>query len=155
LSSSSGTREGRPEERTVTRQDAQEIRVAADLAEIDRVRGFLREAIADLPFDEEDRFKVELALHEICVNIARYAYPRGNPGDMAVRIWRDKASLFIEVRDRGIPFNPVGKKNPDLMVKLRRGLPGGLGVYFFKTLMDGLSYRRRSGQNILTVRKAF
>jgi serine/threonine-protein kinase RsbW len=73
---------------------------------------------------------------------------------MVLRIWQDETSLFIEVRDRGIPFNPVRKENPDLMVKLRRGLPGGLGVYFFKTLMDGLTYRRVGGQNILTVRKA-
>jgi len=141
-------------EEAVTGQDMKEIRVAAKLREIDRVRGFLKDAIADLPLGEEDRFRVELALHEICVNIVRYAYPRARRGEMVVRIWRDKDSLFIEVRDRGIPFNPVQKKNPDLLVKLRRGIPGGLGVYFFKTLMDGLSYRRARGENILTVRKA-
>jgi serine/threonine-protein kinase RsbW len=142
-------------ERTVTdAPEAKELRIAANLKAIDRVRDFLKEAIADLPFDEADRLKIELALHEICVNIVRYAYPRGRKGEMAVRIWRDDNSLIIEVRDKGIPFNPVRKKNPDLMVKLRRGVPGGLGVYFFKTLMDGLSYRRAGGQNILTVRKA-
>jgi serine/threonine-protein kinase RsbW len=138
----------------VTEIEAKELRVAADLDEIDRVRGFLRDAIAGLPLGEEDRLKVELALHEICVNIARYAYPRGRKGDIAVRIWRDEDSLFIEVRDSGIPFNPIRKKNPNLLVKLRRGIPGGLGVYFFKTLMDGLSYRRAGGENVLTVRKA-
>jgi anti-sigma regulatory factor (Ser/Thr protein kinase) len=143
------------ERRATAAEDVRELRVAADLNEIDRVRDFLRQAIADLPFDEEDRLKVELALHEICVNIARYAYPQGSKGDMIVRIWRDNGSLFIEVRDKGIPFNPVRKRNPDLVVKLRRGIPGGLGVYFFKTLMDGLSYRRAGGQNVLTVRKAF
>ena len=138
----------------MTELEAKELRVAADLDEIDRVRGFLRDAIAGLPLGEEDRLKVELALHEICVNIARYAYPQGRKGDITVRIWRDEDSLFIEVRDSGIPFNPVRKKNPNLLVKLRRGIPGGLGVYFFKTLMDGLSYRRAGGQNVLTVRKA-
>ena len=140
--------------RKMGREEAGELRVSANLKAIDRVRGFLREAIADLPFDEQDRLKIELALHEICINIVRYAYPRGRKGDMAVRIWREAGSLLIEVRDKGIPFNPVRKKNPDLTVKLRRGVPGGLGVYFFKTLMDGLSYRRAGGQNILTVRKA-
>lgn len=138
----------------MTEQASKELSVPADLKEVDRVRAFLREAIAGLPLDDEARLKVELALHEICVNIARYAYPEGRRGEMAVRIWQEGDSLFIEVRDRGIPFNPVRKKNPDLMVKLRRGVPGGLGVYFFKTLMDGLSYRRAGGQNILTVRKA-
>jgi len=140
--------------RAATEPEVKELRVAANLKEIDRVRAFLQDAIAGLPLDEQDRLKVELALHEICVNIVRYAYPRGRKGDMVVRIWRNEGQLMIEVRDKGIPFNPVRKKNPDLMVKLRRGVPGGLGVYFFKTLMDGLSYRRAAGQNILTVRKA-
>lgn len=133
--------------------DVKELRVPARLEEIDGVRAFLNTAIDALPLDEEARLKIELALHEICVNIVRYAYPPGHDGDMVVRIWRDEDSLFLEVRDWGIPFNPVRKKNPNLMVKLRRGVPGGLGVYFFKTLMDGLSYRRSEGQNILTVRK--
>jgi anti-sigma regulatory factor (Ser/Thr protein kinase) len=142
------------ERRRPATEDIRELRVAAHLKEIDRVRDFLRQTMADLPLDEEDRLKVELALHEICVNIVRYAYPPGHKGDMLVRIWRGDGSLFIEVRDRGIPFNPVRKKNPDLVLKIRRGKPGGLGVYFFKTLMDGLSYRRTGGQNVLTVRKA-
>jgi serine/threonine-protein kinase RsbW len=135
-------------------QNIRELAVPALLGEVDRVRSFLHEYIADLSLDEEDRLKIELALHEICVNIAMYAYPEGRRGDMAVRLWRDDGSLFIQVRDNGVPFNPVKKKNPDLLVKLRRGIPGGLGVYFFRTLMDGLSYRRSGGQNILTVRKA-
>jgi serine/threonine-protein kinase RsbW len=138
----------------MTEQDSKELVVPAVLGEIDHVRGFLADYVATLGFDEEDRLKVELALHEICVNIAMYAYPEGQRGDMAVRLWRDDGSFFIEVRDRGVPFNPIKKKNPDLLVKLRRGIPGGLGVYFFRTLMDGLSYRRARGQNILTVRKA-
>ena len=72
---------------------------------------------------------------------------------MTVRVWRDDASLFMEVRDEGVPFDPVKKPNPDLMPRLRRGKRGGLGVYFFKTLMDGLTYRRDGGENVLTVRK--
>lgn len=139
----------------MTETETKELRVTADLKEVDRVRDFLLGALTGLPLDEQDRLKVELALHEIFVNIARYAYPEGREGQVALRIWREAGALVIEVRDRGIPFNPVRKKNPDLKVKLRRGVPGGLGVYFFKTLMDGLSYRRAGGENILTVRKAF
>jgi anti-sigma regulatory factor (Ser/Thr protein kinase) len=137
----------------VSETEVTELRVAADLKEVDRVREFLLRAIAGLPLGDEDRLKVELALHEIFVNIARYAYPRGRAGEVVLRIRKEEKALVIEVRDRGIPFNPVRKKNPDLMVKLRRGVPGGLGVYYFKTLMDGLSYRRADGENILTVRK--
>jgi serine/threonine-protein kinase RsbW len=138
----------------LTEQDSRELVVPAVLEEIDRVRGFLRDYIAGLALGEEDRLRIELSLHEICVNVAQYAYPRGRSGEMAVRIWREGDSLFIEVRDRGVPFNPVEKENPELMVKLRGGDPGGYGIYFFRTLMDGLSYRRAGGENVLTVRKA-
>jgi serine/threonine-protein kinase RsbW len=138
----------------MARRDVREIVVPADLREVDRVRTFLTDYVAGLGLDEEDNLKVELALHEICVNVAMYAYPRGPRGSMAVRLWQEDGVLVIEVRDQGVPFNPVKKKNPDLLLKLRRGLPGGLGVYFYRTLMDGLSYRRRRGENVLTVRKA-
>jgi anti-sigma regulatory factor (Ser/Thr protein kinase) len=135
------------------RKDERELAVPASLGQVGRVRSFLQDYIAGLAIGEEDRLKIELALHEICVNIAMYAYPKGQSGDMAVRIWRDDGSLVVEVRDRGVPFNPVLKKNPDLLIKLRRGDPGGLGIYLVRTMMDGLSYRRSGGQNILTVRK--
>lgn len=138
----------------MARTDVREIVVPAVLDEVDRVRCFLKDYIAGLGLDEQDSLKVELALHEICVNVALYAYPGEPRGDMAVRLWREDGVLFIEVRDKGVPFNPVKKKNPNLLVKLRRGLPGGLGVYFYRTLMDGLSYRRIRGENVLTVRKA-
>lgn len=137
----------------MARTDVREIVVPAVLKEIDRVRRFLKDYVAGLGLDEEDSLKVELALHEICVNVAMYAYPKGPGGEMVVRLWREDGVLVIEVRDKGVPFNPVKKKNPDLLVKLRRGLPGGLGVYFYRTLMDGLSYRRIRGENVLTVRK--
>lgn len=137
----------------MARTDVREIVVPAVLDAVDRVRRFLKDYVAGLGLDEEDSLKVELALHEICVNVAMYAYPEEPRGEMIVRLWREGGALVIEVRDKGVPFNPVKKKNPDLLVKLRRGLPGGLGVYFYRTLMDGLSYRRTRGENVLTVRK--
>ncbi len=137
----------------MVRTDIRKIAVPAVLKEVDRVRGFLKDYVAGLGLDEEERLKIELALHEILVNVAMYAYPDGTRGEMAVRVWRENGSVVIEVRDRGIPFNPVKRKNPDLLLKLRRGRPGGLGVYLYRTLMDGLSYRRARGENVLTVRK--
>ena len=123
--------------------------------DVERVRKFVNDYVSGLGLDEEQRLKVELSLYEICVNIALYAYPQAPPGagEMTVRFWREDGKFVIQVRDKGIPFNPVRKKNPDMLLRLRRGLPGGLGVYFYRTLMDGLSYRRVRGENVLTVRK--
>jgi serine/threonine-protein kinase RsbW len=134
-------------------QDIRELAVPALLGEVDRVRSFLHEYVADLGLDEEDGLKIELALHEICVNIALYAYPEDSAGDLAIRIWRDDRTLFMEIRDRGVPFDPVKKPDPDLIARFRVGTRGGLGVYFFRKMMDGLSYRRVGDENILTVSK--
>jgi anti-sigma regulatory factor (Ser/Thr protein kinase) len=132
-----------------------ELTVPAVLEEIDRIRGFLREYLGGLPLAEDQILPVELSLHEICVNIAMYAYPAGAAGDVSVRLWNDDGTVCIEVRDRGVPFDPASKPDPDLLAKVRRGQGGGLGVYLFKTLMDGFTYRREAGQNILTIFKKF
>jgi serine/threonine-protein kinase RsbW len=137
----------------LTGTDAKEIVVPASLKEVDRVRRFLRDYLRGLGLKEEDELKIELALHEICVNIALYAYPEGREGDLAIRIWRDDGTLFMEIRDRGVPFDPVKKPNPDVMARFRSGKRGGLGVFFFRTMMDGLSYKRDGDENILTISK--
>jgi len=139
----------------MARIDVREITVPAALQSVERVREFVNDYVSGLGLDEEQRLKVELSLYEICVNIALYAYPQVPPGagEMTVRFWREDGKLVIQVRDKGIPFNPVRKKNPDMLLRMRRGLPGGLGVYFYRTLMDGLTYRRIRGENVLTVRK--
>lgn len=134
-------------------RDVRELTVPAVLEEVDRIRGFLRDYLRFLAVTEEEALPIELSLHEISVNIAMYAYPAGAAGDLSVRLWREDGSVFIEIRDRGIPFDPASKPDPDLLPKARRGQGGGLGVYFFKTLMDGFTYRREAGENILTIFK--
>lgn len=129
-----------------------ELRVRADLTEVDRVRVFLRESLQGLAVTEEDAMKLELSLHEIIVNIAMHAYPQGN-GEMSVRLWIDDGTFYMEIRDWGIPFDPADRPPPDLDEKIRRGTRGGLGVFLFKTLMDGYTYTRDSGENILTTYK--
>jgi serine/threonine-protein kinase RsbW len=134
-------------------EEAKVFIVPASLTEVDRVRSLLRDVLLDLGVGDDDAFKIELSLHEICVNIAMYAFPDGRNGEIAVRIWRNDGSLVIEVRDRGVPFDPAQRASPDLMARIHEGKRGGLGVFFFKTLMDRFTYRRDGGENVLTVFK--
>jgi anti-sigma regulatory factor (Ser/Thr protein kinase) len=133
-------------------QESRELRAAANLAEIARVRSFLRENLHGLEVSEEQAMMMELSLHEILTNIAKYAYPQGG-GEMAVRIWSSDRTLYMEIRDRGIPFNPQERPPIDLQEKIRQGTSGGLGVFLFKTLMDGHSYKREGDENVLTIYK--
>ena len=124
----------------------------ADLAEIERVREFLREYLRGLAVTEEDAMKIELALHEIFVNVVRHAYPQ-REGETTVRLWNNGGILYMEIRDRGIPFNPSERPPFDLGEKIRMGTSGGFGIFLYKTLMDGYSYKRDSDENILTIYK--
>ncbi len=132
--------------------DVKELTVRADLKDIDRARDFFRDNLHGLNLAEEDVLKMELSLHEILVNIAMYAYP-DRQGELCLRIWRSDGMLHMEFRDRGIPFNPAEKADPDLEAKIRQGTRGGLGIFLYKTLMDGYSYRREGGENVLTIFK--
>jgi serine/threonine-protein kinase RsbW len=127
-----------------------EIRVKADLAETERVRDFLRQMMHGIIIAEEETIKLELALHEIFVNVVMHAYP-DREGDMTIRIRSDESAFCVEIRDRGIPFNPDEIPPIDLEKKIQLGTRGGLGVYLFKTLMDEYSYKRDGDENVLTI----
>ena len=129
-----------------------ELRVNAELAEIERVRDFLRQSMHGIIIAEEETIKLELALHEIFVNVVMHAYPKGE-GAVAIRIRCDGVAFYIEIRDRGIPFNPEDIPPIDLEKKIQLGTRGGLGIYLFKTLMDEYSYRRDGDENVLTICK--
>ncbi len=133
-------------------RDFKELRVKANLAEINGIREFLKENISDLALSEEDALNLELSLHEICVNIAMYAYPEGT-GEMTIRIWREGGAVYFEIRDSGVPFDPATSPEPDIKENVRRGKRGGLGIFLYRKLMDGYSYRREGDENVLTVFK--
>jgi anti-sigma regulatory factor (Ser/Thr protein kinase) len=129
-----------------------ELRVAADLRAMDKVRAFMKKALQGVEMTEEDGFKIELSLHEICINIALYAYP-GEKGEIVLRAWFDGDRACFEFRDTGIAFDPRPVLPPDIREKLRTGRRGGFGIYLFRTLMDGYEYRREGEQNVLLVFK--
>ena len=55
--------------------------------------------------------------------------------------------------DRGTPFDPLAREDPDLSLPAEKREIGGLGIYMVKKNMDGVSYAYRDGQNVLTMRK--
>ena len=128
------------------------LSIAADLSEVDGVRQFLKDSLADIDISEEDGFKIELALVEMVVNVIRYAYPDGG-GVLAIEIRKDRQRVIIEIRDSGLPFDPCRAPKPDIDEVVAAGRKGGLGIYLTREIMDECLYRRDGGQNILTLVK--
>jgi len=130
------------------------LSLPAVLASVDRVRSFLQESLAPLEPREDDFFKIELAVVELCVNISRYAYPNG-AGEMAIEIETDDRTATVMITDEGIPFDPRSVPKPDVSWILATGRTGGLGIYLARTLTDRFDYKREDGRNVLTLAKKF
>jgi serine/threonine-protein kinase RsbW len=128
------------------------LTVASDIAELNKIRVFLKEKLSGLSISEQDYYTIELSMLEICVNIIRYAYPE-NRGKIRLKIWNDKNKLYIEICDDGIPFDPRSVEEPNLEKMISNGQKGGFGIFLTRKLMDGFDYQRKNGQNILTIHK--
>lgn len=128
------------------------LKITSDLAELDKVRNFLKKSLEGLRISDKDYFKIELSLLEICVNIIRYAYPV-EKGDILVKAWQKTGKMFLEIRDNGIPFDPRKLEKPDIKEIIRKEKTGGLGIFISRSLMDGFDYRREDNQNVLTIYK--
>jgi anti-sigma regulatory factor (Ser/Thr protein kinase) len=128
------------------------LTVRSDLSELNKIRSFLKRNLSVLHLSDEDYYIIELSLLEICINIIRYAYPK-KKGEIHLKTWEDKARIYLEIRDNGIPFDPRQTKKPDIAEIMKTGQKGGLGVFLTRKLMDGFAYQRRGDQNILTIYK--
>ena len=98
--------------------------------------------------------KILIAVEEIYVNIAHYAYG-GKEGEALVQmdVLKDPRRCQVVFKDKGIPYNPLDKKDPELSLSAEEREIGGLGIYMVKQYMDKVEYRSEDGYNILTIEK--
>jgi len=100
---------------------------------------------------KKQRNLIAVAVEEIFVNIAHYAYGPA-AGNVAIGVFAgDEAEIVFE--DSGVPYNPLEKGDPDITANLEDREPGGLGVFMVKKIMDAVDYRREGDKNVLTIRK--
>ena len=95
-----------------------------------------------------------VAIEEIFVNVAHYAYPNGS-GTATLSIEHDcqKNRLIFRMTDSGIPFNPLAMPDPDVTLPASERKIGGLGIFMMKKTMDEVFYANENGENILTMIK--
>jgi len=129
------------------------ITVPGNMAGVEQVRVFLRGIMARLSLAEEPAYHLELAVTEACLNIIRYAYAEG-AGNIGLSVWLSSGRIYFEIRDNGLHFDPRQVQPPDLDRYIREGVKGRFGVFLMRRLMDGLDYRRKKGENVLTLWKA-
>ncbi len=128
--------------------------VPAQTEELKKVLAFVdsRLEAADCPV--KTQLQIDVAVGEIFVNIAHYAYADGDgTAEITDRVEGDPAEAVIEFRDAGVPYDPLSRPDPDVTLSAEDRRIGGLGIYMVKKSMDAVRYRYEDGRNVLTIRK--
>ena len=110
-----------------------EITIPARLDRLNELLEFVGDAMQNVGTDEKTQNNIKIAVEEIFVNIASYAYTL-DEDNVTVCLSVDWDALSITFKDNGKPYDPLGK-------------------YAAKKIMDKMSYEYRDRQNILTIKK--
>mgnify|MGYP002247042725 CR=1 FL=1 len=99
------------------------------------------------------QMEIDIAIDEIFGNIAYYAYtPKTGEATVQVEIKNFPERLELTFIDKGIPYNPLENKDPDVTLDIEKE-NRGLGIFLVKEMMDEVSYEYADGKNILKLKR--
>ena len=130
----------------------------AQLEQLNEVIAFVEQELEKQDCSPKTVTQICIAVEEIFVNIAHYAYMDTNgdakpDGTMELGIGFEDGMAKLRFADRGLPFDPLAKQDPDITLSAEDRKIGGLGIYMVKKSMDQVDYIYENGQNILTMGK--
>ena len=131
-----------------------ELYVEAKDENLDTVIAFVEEQLEAYGCPMKTMMQVDIAVEEIFVNIAHYAYnPAVGGATIRAEVTEDPLQVSITFVDNGVPYDPLAKEDPDITLSAEDRQIGGLGIFMVKKSMDDMTYEYKDGQNILTIKK--
>lgn len=128
-----------------------ELTVEASARNLEKVIGFVNGELISVNCTNEIRNQIDLAVEEIFMNIANYAY-KPDLGSVVIGISVGENAV-IRIEDSGKPFNPLERAAPDFSEPLKVRKIEGLGIYLVRQFMDNISYSRINNKNVLVMTK--
>jgi len=130
----------------------QTVKIDAEQNELDKVLDFASDFLTKAGFPMKTITSVNIAIEEVFVNIANYAYkPEKGYADIDFDEYADK--VIITFKDSGKPFDPLKKSDPNIEATADERDIGGLGIFMVKQLMDNVIYQYKDNQNVLIITK--
>ncbi|MEA1921329.1 MAG: ATP-binding protein [Pseudomonadota bacterium] len=128
------------------------LELPAKLENLPRFMTFVCEQARQFDFTDKRTLEIELVLEEALVNVIEYAYPAEQPGNLILHLeGKHDGKLHLEIKDRGVSFNPLERAAPDLEAELMERPIGGLGIFLMKELTDGITWHREDNENCLSI----
>lgn len=129
------------------------FKLKIDLSELQTLNRHLHAFCKTTQLSEDCMLEINVCLDELFTNIVSYGYEDKSQHPILFTLSVIDNLLTIRVEDEGIPFNPLGAKDPEKVHDLDNLQVGGLGIHIVKKLMDDIGYKRYRGKNILTLKK--
>ena len=134
--------------------DPDRLEVDALSENLDTVLDFVNARLEGVDCPMKAQMQIDVAIEEIFVNIAHYAYAPGTgKAVLTVRLGGDPLTATFVFRDWGKPYDPLQKEDPDITLSAEQRQIGGLGIFMTKKIMDHMAYEYKDGQNVLTLVK--
>lgn len=130
----------------------EKLTIDATVENLENVTEFITSSLEEKNCSMKIIMQMELVIEEIFVNVASYAY-RPNVGPVTICKEIDDQALTISFIDGGVDYNPLEHEDPDINAGIDEREIGGLGIFLVKKNVDEVSYERKDGQNILTIKK--
>ncbi len=131
-----------------------ELTVPATLEELETVQAFIEGELETYGCPMKTMLQVSVAVEEIYVNIAHYAYhPEIGEATIRCAVGGDPLQVTIQFLDSGKPFDPLAKPDADITLSAEERQIGGLGILMVKKTMDDVVYEYKDGCNVLTLKK--
>jgi serine/threonine-protein kinase RsbW len=130
------------------------ITVPAKPEQLEIVANFVSKELELLDCPAKAQMQISIAVEEIFVNIANYAYhPSDGNATILLEIKEDPLRLIVTFMDQGVPYNPLDNPDPDITLSADERQIGGLGIFMVKKSMDAVEYKYENNQNIFTIIK--
>jgi anti-sigma regulatory factor (Ser/Thr protein kinase) len=131
-----------------------ELDIEATVDNLPKVVDFIGQHLEEAECSMKDQMQIELAVEEVFVNIANYAYTPGK-GHAIVRVEVTEEPICVTITfiDEGNPYDPLAREDPDVTLSAEDRQIGGLGIFMVKKSVDDVNYEYKDGQNILTLKK--
>ena len=126
----------------------------AKTEDLSDVLAFVEQTLEECDCSMKTQMAICVAIEEVFVNVAHYAYGQesGNV-EFSVSFDKQTRNVTFQMKDGGVPFDPLQKPDPDITLSAEQREIGGLGIFITKKTMDQVTYAYENGKNILTMIK--
>ena len=110
-----------------------ELTIEATVENLPQVMAFLEQHLEEADCPLKTQMQITVAAEEIYVNIAHYAYkPVDGTVEITCAVTRQDGQpprMTLCFKDRGKPFDPLAREDPDITLSAEERGIGGLGIF--------------------------